>query len=339
MESAMSAVGAPPRHLAELEAQVQEQRPWLEAVTREIHRVVVGQDLVVERVLIALLAGGHLLLEGVPGLAKTLLLKTLAGALDGELRRVQFTPDMLPADIIGTLVYNPRTASFETKHGPIFANFILADEINRAPAKVQSALLEAMQEHQVTLGETSHRLPSPFLVMATQNPIEQEGTYPLPEAQMDRFMMKLRVGYPTAAEERHIVDAMAHTRPDTSVSRVAGADAILAARALVDRIHVDDRVRDYAVDLVRATRDAEGPGQALVRYLRYGASPRASIALVLAARARAFLAGRAWVAPHDVKALAADVLRHRVGVTYEAEAQGVDADAVVAALLDLVPTP
>jgi len=305
----------------------------------EIATVIVGQRVLVDRLLIGLLTNGHVLLEGVPGLAKTLAVKTLAQAIQASFRRVQFTPDLLPADLIGTLVYNPREGSFTTKRGPIFAQLVLADEINRAPAKVQSALLEAMQEHQVTIGDETHPLPDPFLVLATQNPIEQEGTYPLPEAQVDRFMLKLRVEYPSREEERQILDRMATTanhRPATPV--VTTAD-IIAARALVDEVYVDDKVRDYIVSIVFATREPKTFSLDLGPLVEYGASPRATLCLTLAARAHAFLQGRGYVTPQDVKAIAPDVLRHRVIVSYEAEAEEVDADEVVRRVLDGVPVP
>ena len=305
----------------------------------EIATVIVGQRALVDRLLIGLLTNGHVLLEGVPGLAKTLAVKTLAQAIQASFRRVQFTPDLLPADLIGTLVYNPREGSFTTKRGPIFAQLVLADEINRAPAKVQSALLEAMQEHQVTIGDETHPLPDPFLVLATQNPIEQEGTYPLPEAQVDRFMLKLRVEYPSREEERQILDRMATTanhRPATPV--VTTAD-IIAARALVDQVYVDDKVRDYIVSIVFATREPKTFSLDLGPLVEYGASPRATLCLTLAARAHAFLQGRGYVTPQDVKAIAPDVLRHRVIVSYEAEAEEVDADEIVRRVLDGVPVP
>src|SRR5262245_25766180 len=304
-----------------------------------IGTVIVGQRYLVDRLVIGLLANGHVLLEGVPGLAKTLAVKTLAQAISASFQRLQFTPDLLPADLIGTMIYSPRDGSFTTKRGPIFAQLILADEINRAPAKVQSALLEAMQEHQVTIGEATHALPEPFLVLATQNPIEQEGTYPLPEPHVDRFMLKLRIGYPTREEERQILDRMASTsnrRPITAV--VAPAD-ILAARTLVDQIYLDDKIKEYIINLVFATRDPKAAGLALAPLIEYGASPRATLYLTLAAKAHAFLQGRGYVTPHDVKSIGPDVLRHRVIVTYEAEAEEIDADEVVRRVFDGVPVP
>jgi MoxR-like ATPase len=288
---------------------------------------------------IGLLANGHLLIEGVPGLAKTTAIAALARGIHTGFKRIQFTPDLLPADLIGTLVYRPADSEFVVKKGPIFSNLVLADEINRAPAKVQSALLEAMQERQVTIGDETHALPEPFMVLATQNPIEQEGTYPLPEAQVDRFLMKLVVGYPDRADERRILDRMARTSTDLTVDAVLSPEQIVAARALVDRIHVDDRIRDYVVDLVIATRDPAAVGVPLGELVEYGASPRASIALLLVAKSRAFLDGRGYVVPQDVKDAAPDVLRHRLGLSYEAEAEGRTADDIVRALLDHVPVP
>jgi MoxR-like ATPase len=305
----------------------------------EIATVIVGQRVLVDRLLIGLLTNGHVLLEGVPGLAKTLAVKTLAQAIQASFRRVQFTPDLLPADLIGTLVYNPREGSFTTKRGPIFAQLVLADEINRAPAKVQSALLEAMQEHQVTIGDETHPLPDPFLVLATQNPIEQEGTYPLPEAQVDRFMLKLRVEYPSREEERQILDRMATTANHRPANPVVTTPDIIAARSLVDEVYVDDKVRDYIVSIVFATREPKTFSLDLGPLVEYGASPRATLCLTLAARAHAFLQGRGYVTPQDVKAIAPDVLRHRVIVSYEAEAEEVDADEVVRRVLDGVPVP
>jgi len=305
----------------------------------EIATVIVGQRVLVDRLLIGLLTNGHVLLEGVPGLAKTLAVKTLAQAIQASFRRVQFTPDLLPADLIGTLVYNPREGSFTTKRGPIFAQLVLADEINRAPAKVQSALLEAMQEHQVTIGDETHPLPDPFLVLATQNPIEQEGTYPLPEAQVDRFMLKLKVDYPSREEERQILDRMATTANHRPANPVVTTADIIAARALVDQVYVDDKVRDYIVSIVFATREPKTFALDLGPLVEYGASPRATLCLTLAARAHAFLQGRGYVTPQDVKAIAPDVLRHRVIVSYEAEAEEVDADEIVRRVLDGVPVP
>ena len=322
-----------------IQEQVHRHSAWVPPLQQEISRVVVGQKHLIERLLVGLLTNGHVLLEGVPGLAKTLSLKTLASATHLKFKRLQFTPDMLPADIVGTMIYNPRDGSFHTKHGPVFANFILADEINRAPAKVQSALLEAMQERQVTLGEETHRLPEPFLVMATQNPLEQEGTYALPEAQVDRFMLKVIVTYPSRVEERAILEAMATSEPDLGVQAVVSGDEIMAARRVVNSIYVDNRLKDYIVDLVSATRDPKQHGLDLNGYVRYGASPRATIALTLAARAWAFLQGRAYVTPQDVKTLAPDVLRHRVAVSYEAEAENISAEDIIAKVMETLPVP
>jgi len=298
----------------------------------------VGQDALIDGMLTALLCGGHVLLEGVPGLAKTLCATTLARTLAVVFKRVQFTPDLLPGDLLGSEVYNPQTADFSTRKGPIFANLVLADEINRAPAKVQSALLEAMQERQVSLGGRTFPLPDPFMVVATQNPIEQEGTYPLPEAQVDRFLLKLRVAYPDRAAEMEIVERMAASAPPLDADGVLSPDEIIEARKVADRLYVDPRARQYAVDLVRTTR--EPPAElGLGRLVEWGASPRASVHLVMAARARALLEGRSFVLPDDVKAVAPDVLRHRVILTFEAEAEGVEADEVLRRVLGLVPVP
>jgi MoxR-like ATPase len=318
---------------------VQEASGWVRPLQQEIGRVIVGQTYLVNRLLVGLLANGHLLLEGVPGLAKTLSLRTLAGAIQGKFQRIQFTPDMLPADIVGTLIYNPRDGTFDTKHGPIFANLVLADELNRAPAKVQSALLEAMAERQVTLGNETYLLPEPFLVLATQNPIEQEGTYNLPEAQVDRFMLKLVIGYPNRAEELAIQDSMATTSPNLAVDPVVSVEDILKAREVVNTIYMDQKVREYIVDLVLATRDPKAYGLDMASYIQYGASPRGTINLTIAARAAAFLQGRGYVTPQDVKNLAIDVLRHRVSISYEAEAENLTSDAVVQRIIDTVPVP
>lgn len=322
-----------------IEDDVARHSTWVAPLQQEIGRVIVGQHALVERLLVGLLSNGHLLLEGVPGLAKTLVLKTLAGAIKADFRRVQFTPDMLPADIVGTLIYNPRDGGFVTKRGPVFSNLVLADEINRAPAKVQSALLEAMQERQVTLGEETYPLPDPFLVMATQNPIEQEGTYPLPEAQVDRFMMKLSVGYPNRTEERAILDAMATSNPQLGVQPIVNVAEITAARDVVNRVYVDDRVKDYVVDLIGATRKPDQYGLNIGPFIQYGASPRATINLTLASKAYAFLHGRGYVTPLDVKLLAPDVLRHRLAVTYEAEAEGMTSEQLVQKILEAIPVP
>jgi len=310
------------------------------ALKAEVGKVLVGQDDMLHRLLLGLLAGGHVLLEGVPGLAKTLVIRTLADSLDGTFSRIQFTPDMLPGDVVGTQIYNPREGTYTVKKGPVFGNFILADEINRAPAKVQAALLEAMQERQVTLGDQTFKLTEPFLVLATQNPIEQEGTYPLPEAQLDRFMLKLKVGYPSKEDEVKIIDRMAGSGSEPTASKVMGTDEILAARDVVRQVFVDDKVKRYAVDLVAATRDPKAAGlPQLAALLDNGASVRASIALVKVAKAQALMSGRTYVSPHDVKTIAHDVLRHRVLVSYEAEAQGKTADHVIGQILENVPVP
>lgn len=323
----------------ELTQQVQEYSHWIAPLQEQIGKVVVGQKYLVDGLLTGLLTNGHVLLEGVPGLAKTLTVKTLAQCIHTGFQRIQFTPDLLPADLIGTLIYNPRTGDFTTKQGPLFSNLILADEINRAPAKVQSALLEAMQERQVTLGEKTYPLPDPFLVLATQNPLEQEGTYQLPEAQLDRFMLKLRVGYPTKAEERRILDLMATSTPDLEVQPVIEPTDILKARALVNQIYVDDRVKDYIVDVVFASRDPGAYQLDLDGMIRYGASPRATIALTLAARARAFLSGRGYVTPQDVKSIGMDVLRHRIIVSYEAEAEEMTSETIISRIFAGLPVP
>jgi MoxR-like ATPase len=311
-------------------------------VRTEMGRVIVGQKDLIHRLLVGLVARGHILLEGLPGLAKTASVSTLARATHCRFSRIQFTPDLLPGDITGTLIYDPVQGTYSTRQGPIFANLVLADEINRAPSKVQSALLEAMQERQVTIGDRTWPLPEPFLVLATQNPIEQEGTYPLPEAQMDRFVLKVVVGYPTAAEELIILDRMASTQPDTAVDAVVSPEEITGYQKLVNRIHVDPLVRDYIVRLVVATRDAAtGTGVApeLKRLVRIGASPRATINLTLAARACALIEGRDHVTPDDVKQIAADVLRHRILLTYEAEADEVTTESLVKTILAKVKVP
>jgi MoxR-like ATPase len=318
---------------------VQEHSVWIKPLQQEMSRVIVGQKQLLDRLLVALLTNGHVLLEGVPGLAKTLSLKTLANSVALDFKRLQFTPDMLPADIVGTMIYSPQDGKFRTKHGPIFSNLILADEINRAPAKVQSALLEAMQEHQVTIGEETYALPNPFLVLATQNPLEHEGTYPLPEAQIDRFMMKVVITYPNRAEERAILDANATTEPGLKIRRIVSGEQILKARHVVNSIHMDDKIRDYIVDLVLATRPPVATSLNINGFIQNGASPRATINLCLAARATAFINGRHFVTPQDVKTIALDVLRHRVTVSYEAEAENVTAEDIVRKLLDTIPVP
>ena len=311
----------------------------IQDVSRQVAKRVVGQDYMIDRLLISLLTGGHVLLEGVPGLAKTLTVRTLAETIDTTFNRIQFTPDLLPADVVGTQVYDQSTGKFLVKKGPIFANIILADEINRAPAKVQAALLEAMQEKQVTIGGTTFKLEEPFLVLATQNPIEQEGTYPLPEAQVDRFMLKLRVGYPTRDEEKEIMRRMASGEP-IPIDHVATPEAVMAARARIADLYMDERIMDYIVDIVHATREPAAAGlDDLAPLIEFGASPRATIALAQASRANAFLRGRAFVTPDDVKAIAPDVLRHRVLTTYEAEAEEVTSDDIVSRVLAKIESP
>jgi MoxR-like ATPase len=322
-----------------LKDQTNQVSAWIPKLRAEIGRVIVGQEALVQRLLISLLANGHVLLEGVPGLAKTLSVRTLAAAVQARFHRIQFTPDLLPADIIGTLIYNPQDGKYHATRGPVFANFVLADEINRAPAKVQSALLEAMQERQVTLGGETMKLPSPFLVLATENPIDQEGTYPLPEAQVDRFMFKVMLDYPSEAEERKILDRMAFTSPESDVQPVVGLEEILQARRLVDRIHVDDKIRDYIVKIVLATRQPQEFKLDLKHFIQFGASPRATIYLTLAAKAWALLQGRDYVIPEDVKSIGPDVLRHRIILSYEAEAQTMTTDTLVKQVLNAVPVP
>jgi MoxR-like ATPase len=308
-------------------------------IVEQVHRRVVGQEYMIERLLIGLLTGGHVLFEGVPGLAKTLTVKTLSETIHASFSRIQFTPDLLPADIVGTVIYNARTGEFTPHRGPVFANIVLADEINRAPAKVQSALLEAMQEHQVTVGGETYALPEPFLVLATQNPIEQEGTYPLPEAQVDRFMLKVVVGYPTRGEEKEILRRMSRPEP-IEVEPVATPEQILAARRAIASLYLDDKIADYIVQLVAATREPREFGLAeLAPLVEFGASPRATIALGVCARAHAYLRGRGYVTPEDVKAIAPDVLRHRVITSYEAEAEEVTSDDVVRRVLERIATP
>jgi MoxR-like ATPase len=312
---------------------------WIEKLRAEVRKVIVGQDYLIDRLLVGLLANGHVLLEGVPGLAKTLSVRTLASAIHASFNRIQFTPDLLPADITGTLIYNPQDGRYHATRGPVFANLVLADEINRAPAKVQSALLEAMQERQVTLGGETMPLPSPFLVLATENPIDQEGTYPLPEAQVDRFMFKVLMDYPSFEEERKILDTMAFTTMETKVQPVLQLEEILQMRRLVDRIHVDEKVRDYIVKVVFATRRPEEYKLDLKHLIQYGASPRATLYLTLAAKAWALLQSRAYITPEDVKSIGPDVLRHRIILTYEAEAEGVTSDAIIRKIFNTVPVP
>lgn len=311
-----------------------------ELLRTELGKVIVGQDLMVRNLLIALLADGHILLEGVPGLAKTLAIKTLAGAVKGDFSRIQFTPDLLPADVTGTLIYQQRSEQFTVKKGPIFANFVLADEINRAPAKVQAALLEAMQERQVTIGDETHALPQPFLVLATQNPIEQEGTYPLPEAQVDRFMLKVKIAYPSRQEEQLIIRSNVRPEGLAEIKPVITLEDIIKAKQLARSIYLDEKIERYIVSIVHATRfPGESGLSSLAKYVAYGASPRASINLALAAKAQAFLEKRGFVIPDDVRNVALSVMRHRVGVTYEAEADGVTSEQLVEAILQRVEVP
>jgi MoxR-like ATPase len=325
--------------IRDLNMQVKQESIFLQDLLTEINKVMVGQEMLVERVLIALLADGHVLLEGVPGLAKTLLIKTVAQAIQADFSRIQFTPDLLPADLVGTQIYNPRTSEFSVHQGPVFANLILADEINRAPAKVQSALLEAMQERQVTIGDTTYLMDDLFLVLATQNPIEQEGTYPLPEAQVDRFMLKVKVDYPSRAEERMIVDRMTGTHLP-AINPVINPADIMHAREMVQQIYVDDKIKEYVLDLVLATRQPGKNGLGdLNTLISFGASPRASIYLVTAARAHAFLKGRGFVTPEDIKQIAPDILRHRIITSYEAEAESINSDHIVQRILDHTDVP
>lgn len=322
-----------------LNKQVQQESLFLQDLKREVGKVIVGQEDLVEKMLVALLADGHILIEGVPGLAKTLAVKTLSQAIHAQFQRIQFTPDLLPADITGTLIFNPKDGLFYPKRGPVFSNFVLADEINRSPAKVQSALLEAMQERQVTIGEKTYPLPKPFMVLATQNPVEQEGTYPLPEAQVDRFMLKVVISYPTKEEEKMILERMASHQPIALNTQVT-PEMIIKARSVVDTIYVDEKIKNYIVDLVFATRDPKAAGlEKLKSFIAYGASPRATIFLTQAAKAYAFLNGRGYVTPEDIKAIGVDVLRHRVLLSYEAEAENVSSEQIVKHIFDAVDVP
>ena len=325
--------------IKQLAQQVEKESASIQALQQEIAKVIVGQSYLVERLLISLFADGHVLLEGVPGLAKTLSVKTLAQAIKTQFQRIQFTPDLLPADLLGTLIYNPKTGEFSTKKGPLFSNIILADEINRAPAKVQSALLEAMQERQITLGGQTYKLDEPFMVLATQNPIEQEGTYPLPEAQVDRFMLKLKITYPKKSEEMQIMDRMAGHAP-ARISSVIVPEDILRIRDIVKNIYIDDKIKNYIVNLVCATRDPESFGiKNMKGLIMYGASPRATICLNIASRAYAFMRGRAYVVPDDIKAIGLDVMRHRMAPTYEAEAEEKTSEDLVKMIFDQVEVP
>ncbi len=326
--------------LTAINEKVQKESLFVQALTTEMEKVIVGQKYLLERLLVGLLANGHILVEGVPGLAKTLSIKTLAQAISTKFQRIQFTPDLLPADLIGTLIYNPKEGVFSTKKGPVFANIILADEINRAPAKVQSALLEAMQERQVTIGENTFKLDDPFLVMATQNPIEQEGTYPLPEAQIDRFMLKVNITYPNLEEEHKILKRMSFTDKKHEVKAVVGPQDIIRARGVVDEIYMDEKIEKYILDIVFATRDPKKYKlDDLLGLIQYGASPRATIYLTLASKAYAFVQGRGYVTPQDVKSIGPDVLRHRVIVSYEAEAEEKTSDDIIKKIFDEVEVP
>lgn len=323
----------------ELQNQISQSNSWVSSIRSEMGRIIVGQENLIDKLLIGLLSHGHILLEGVPGLAKTLAVKALAGSLQAQFARIQFTPDLLPADLLGTMIYHPDEKSFAPKLGPIFANLVLADEVNRAPAKVQSALLEAMQERQVTIGDKTYALPRPFLVLATQNPIDQEGTYSLPEAQLDRFLLKVTVDYPSREEELSILDLMSSSEANEATTPVTTPEAIAQSRQLVDQIYIDTAVRGYIVDLVQATRKPGDYEGSLKNLIMAGASPRATINFARAARARAFLEGRAFVTPADVKELAPEILRHRILLSYEAEAENVTTDEVITRLLGRVPVP
>ncbi|MEX0320650.1 MAG: AAA family ATPase [Puniceicoccaceae bacterium] len=327
-------------NLEAVNEKVRQQADWINTLRAEIGKVIIGQQYLIDRLMVGLLANGHVLLEGVPGLAKTLSVKTLADSIHADFSRIQFTPDLLPADIIGTLIYNPKSGEFSTKKGPVFANIVLADEINRAPAKVQSALLESMQERQVTIGEHTFALPHPFLVLATENPIDQEGTYPLPEAQVDRFMLKLQIGYPSREEELQILNAQATTGEKPAATAVVTPEQILEARGIVNEIYLDPKISSYIIDLVFCTREPDTHGlDELKPLIQFGASPRATIFLTLAAKAWAFLNGRGYVTPQDVKTIAPDILRHRIMLTYEAEAEEWSTESVVQRILETVPVP
>jgi MoxR-like ATPase len=325
-------------HVNEINQKVRNESGFVEQLIAEVHRAIIGQKYMIERLMIGLLTRGHILLEGVPGLAKTLAVKTLASAIDTKFQRIQFTPDLLPADLIGTMIFNQKDGSFVPRKGPVFANIILADEINRAPAKVQSALLEAMQERQVTIGDTTYPLEEPFLVLATQNPIEQEGTYPLPEAQIDRFMLKLKIDYPDPKEERQILDLMSQDEP-ILIRRIVSPADILRVREVVKEVYMDDRIKDYIVQLVFATRKPQEFKLDLKDLIQFGASPRATIYLAQAARAHAFIKGRGYVTPEDIKAIGMDVLRHRIILTYEAEAEELTTESVISRIFDAVQVP
>lgn len=328
--------------IRELHEKIQKESVFIQDLKNEIHKIIIGQDYVIERVLVGLLSNGHILIEGVPGLAKTLLIKTLSKCIQTKFQRIQFTPDLLPADIIGTLVYNPQTTQFIVKKGPIFANIILADEINRAPAKTQSALLEAMQERQVTIGEQTYKLEEPFLVLATQNPIEQEGTYPLPEAQVDRFMLKIKISYPQKEEEKEILDLTPQILDErfSNIKPIITPSDILKARKIINEIYIDEKLKEYILNIVFSTREPENYNLSDIKqFIMYGASPRASIYLVLAAKCYAFLNHRGYVIPDDIKAMAYDVLRHRIILTYEAEAEQMTTDDIIKQILNTIEVP
>lgn len=323
----------------EITAQVEKNGNWINPLREEMARVLIGQHSLVDSLIIALLTKGHLLIEGVPGLAKTLTINALAGCLNVGFKRIQFTPDLLPADVIGTLIYSPQNGTFSPRLGPVFTNLLLADEINRAPAKVQSALLEAMQERQVTIGDTSYELPDPFIVMATQNPLDQEGTYQLPEAQLDRFLLKVTIDYPNPEEERSILELMSNSNVNLSTNQILSKEQIAKSRKVTDSIYVDESIKDYIVSLVISTREPEKIDVNLLPYIRCGASPRATINLTLASKANAFIQGRGYVTPTDVKKVAPEILRHRVLLTYEAEAEQITTDQLVSQILEGVPVP
>ena len=325
--------------ISAINEEVKNASAFVQPLLGEMSKVVIGQKILVERLIIGLLANGHVLLEGVPGLAKTLSIKSLAQCMDANFSRLQFTPDMLPADVVGTQIYNPQSGDFTTRQGPVFANLVLADEINRAPAKVQSALLEAMQERQVTIGDQTYKLPEPFLVLATQNPIDQEGTYPLPEAQVDRFMLKVKISHPERAEERQILDLMSCTNAIPETQQVISMDDIRKAREVINNIYIDDKVKDYIVDMICCTRQPAKYKIDISDFIQLGASPRATVAITLAAKSHAFLRGRGFVTPQDVKSVAHDVLRHRVSVTFEAEAEEKSSETIIQKILDELPVP
>ncbi len=321
------------------DADIEVKSAFVDELKSAIGKVIVGQEYMIERLLVGLLANGHVLVEGAPGLAKTLAVTTLAQALRAEFQRIQFTPDLLPADLVGTLIYEPKSGDFRVRKGPIFSNLVLADEINRAPAKVQSALLEAMQENQTTIGEESFPLPQPFLVLATQNPLEQDGTYPLPEAQMDRFMLKLRITYPNKEEELEIMDRVARTKGTASIDAVLSTEEIMSARATVDKVYVDEKLKRYIIDVVHCSRDPEAYDLDIKKFIEYGASPRASIYLALAGKAYAFMQGRNHVVPQDIKTIGHDILRHRIITTYEAEASSVVSEDLIDKIFETIPVP